>query len=158
MASNAENVSIWWRHHGIKMSFSLKSLSYNSISSVIIHDICNYLLMCWRYCDLELNYWNKTLIKHGSSSGLCRRPIVPSPQSLWWTRRASRTQPLVAGLVAPPLRTSVITTHRSDYSCCSTTRSSRHSRISMLRYGGCYLALTSVISMGYYNTAVSQVH
>ena len=26
MASNAENVSIWWRHHGILMSFALKGL------------------------------------------------------------------------------------------------------------------------------------
>ena len=26
MASNAENVFIWWRHHGILMSFALKGL------------------------------------------------------------------------------------------------------------------------------------
>ena len=52
MASNAENVSIWWRHHAFKWRGSM--LTKASIGSYFRVDACYY------YSSLHVSCWNDT--------------------------------------------------------------------------------------------------
>ena len=68
MASDAENVSIWWRHHGGNLSLYICCL-ISSISMIITYN--NVL----RLFQQKQSGWNSTLIKMGVTKNICSHSV-----------------------------------------------------------------------------------
>ena len=52
MASNAENVSIWWRHHDTEMPSVAESFPVKNMVPFIQHRWLPWMLMSWRHKEL----------------------------------------------------------------------------------------------------------
>ena len=54
MASNAENVSIWWRHHEQTTFSHMEYILYGGFG---IHNVNNYVEFCDKHMELFLGRW-----------------------------------------------------------------------------------------------------
>ena len=91
MASNAENVSIWWRHHGARVNWLTTAMDIAVVLTDLLHHACSYPILIRSILSKSVNLRRAISlrsVKQFSQAVNCRSPLkcyllifVPCPTS-----------------------------------------------------------------------------